>query len=111
MVGGRVRVTLVKPRDETGAFRRGRPRGVSGAVILSCIGPAARADRRGWTMEQLTSSTTATLVLPTASEPGAALWLSAAWFDGRCRMSPMAKAVSVNLVCNRVVPETVALAA
>ncbi|HEV7300808.1 MAG TPA: hypothetical protein VGN72_15690 [Tepidisphaeraceae bacterium] len=82
--GHRVTVTL---GDVASPKKRAKPESADGAVILMHIGPTPPADLGEWRFAALTGLTQVDIDVPASAAPGAIVWLSAQWFDGRKRMS------------------------
>ena len=87
----------VKLHDSTSGAKRGKPAGVSGASVFSFAGAAAPADISLWKFEGNTGRTTVNVVFPNTLAPGAQVWLTAFWFNGRKQSGPASAPVSTNL--------------
>jgi hypothetical protein len=85
--GGRVTIGLGNMAE---ASRRGRPRGVRGAVVLFFVGELPPADRADWSWLDMTSKTKLTLNLPRGLAPGTPIWLTAFWENPRSQRGPLA---------------------
>jgi len=93
-VGVTLHVRLV---NEAEPSRRGRPHGVAGAAIFSFVGPNPPQTRAGWTFHGHATRMTHAIHFPTATPPGAKVWLTACWINPRLQSGPFCTPVGVNL--------------
>lgn len=93
-VGRSVKVRL---HDSANPTRRGKPAGVAGASLFTCVGATPPADISGWTFQGNTSRTTADVQFPAEVPAGATVWLTAFWFNPRAQNGPTCAPVSTNL--------------
>jgi hypothetical protein len=88
--GRRIRVRVM---NATGPLRRGRPRGVHGAMVLWSIGGVggrAMSDPMAWSAAGATSRGVLTAELPASVPCGSQVWVTAYWFNGRNEDGPRA---------------------
>ena len=92
--GWTARIRLVDAGDTAS---RGKPAGVNGASVFSHVGATPPADISNWKFEGNTGRTTLDVLFPSATAPGAAVWLTAFWFNSRKQSGPACAPVSTNL--------------
>ena len=92
--GHLVRIRLSDPASPA---RRGLPPGVKGAIVMSYVGEDAPADPSLYKMEGPVSRTNPAVLFPNTLEPGAKVWLTALWFNGRMQLGPACAAVGTNI--------------
>jgi hypothetical protein len=81
---------------ESGATR-GKPPGVSGASVFSFVGATPPNDIASWQFEGNTGRTNVDVIFPNTVAPGAKVWLTAFWFNGRKQSGPACTPVSTNI--------------
>jgi hypothetical protein len=86
-----------KLHDSASSAKRGKPPGVSGASIFSYVGTTPPADIGAWQFEGNTGKTNFDVVFPNTLAPGAKVWITAFWFNGRKQSGPNSAPVSANL--------------
>jgi hypothetical protein len=75
-----------------------KPDGVAGATVLSCAGgDAPPSDLDAWTFACSTSRTTFNVQLGATTAPGAAVWLTAFWFNPREESGPASEPVATRV--------------
>ena len=87
----------IKLHDATSSAKRGKPAGTSGASVFSFVGAAAPADLGSWQFEGNTGRTSVDVVFANTNPPGAKVWLTAFWFNGRKQSGPSSTPVGANL--------------
>jgi hypothetical protein len=87
----------VKLHDKALGSKRGKPAGVSGASVFSFVGATPPNDMASWKFEGNTGRTVVDIVFDTSNVPGAKVWLTAFWFNGRKQSGPPCSPVSTNL--------------
>jgi hypothetical protein len=87
----------IRLHDAAAGGKRGKPSGVSGASVFSFVGATAPADIGSWQFEGNTGRTTIDIVFPNTLAPGAKVWLTAFWFNGRKESGPACSPVGANL--------------
>lgn len=85
--GGKLKVVLRSVEQPT---RRGRPTGVQGASVYYFAGESPSADLKDWRYAGATTRTVMLVALPADVEPGARVWLTACWRNGRAECGPLA---------------------
>jgi hypothetical protein len=70
--------------------RRGKPAGVDGASVFSFVGAVPPDNEAEWTFEGVASKTTINITFPAGTAPGARVWFTAFWFNGRKQTGPAA---------------------
>jgi hypothetical protein len=78
----------IKLHDSTSSAKRGKPPGVSGASVFSFVGATPPDDIASWKFEGNTGKTKVNVVFPNTVAPGARVWLTAFWFNGRKQSGP-----------------------
>ena len=93
-VSGRtVRVKL----KATQSTRRGKPDGVIGASIVTCVSETEPTPSSNWTPQGNTSLTVVDLSFPESVESGAKVWISAVWLNPRMESGPPSTPIATNL--------------
>ncbi len=87
----------LKLHDTASGSKRGKPPGVSGASVFSFVGVTPPADIGSWQFEGNTGRTSVDVVFPNTVVPGAKVWLTAFWFNGRKQSGPACMPVGANL--------------
>jgi len=87
----------IKLHDSDSTAKRGRPAGVIGAAVFSFVGAEAPTDIAAWRFEGNTGRTKLDVAFPDTLAPGAKVWLTAFWFNGRKQSGPACAPVSTNL--------------
>ncbi len=87
----------VRLHDTASGKKRGKPPGVSGASVFSFVGTTPPADIGSWQFEGNTGRTSVDVVFPSTVVPGAKVWLTAFWFNGRKQSGPACSPVGANL--------------
>jgi hypothetical protein len=98
LYGSTVRVRL-RGKDSP---RRGKPRGVAGAMVYSFVGSEPPATLDGWTCEGGTTRTTTDITLGARShgiKPGDMVWFTACWFNPRMQRGPVATPKPTYIQC------------
>jgi hypothetical protein len=90
----------IRLRDTSGL--RSMPAGVSGASFFSFVAPAGSpsatpSDLSDWKFQGNTGRTRLDVTFDSALPPGAKVWLTAFWFNGRKQRGPICTPVSTNL--------------
>lgn len=75
----------VSVRLRRGATERARPERAVGAVVYWWAGDVPPVSVSGWQLAGNTTQGEMSFVLPLAVEPGARLWVCAAWLDRKLR--------------------------
>src|SRR5438067_1011799 len=83
--------------DIASVAMRGKPPGVNGAAVFSHVGETAPTDIGAWQFQGNTGKTNMDVVFPNTIAPGAKVWLTAFWFNGRKQSGPACNPVSTNL--------------
>ncbi len=91
--GHTVKLRLRPPSAE----RRGRPEGVAGAAIFSCVSPTVPTTSEQWKWEGNTSKVTEIIEFPNSTPAGATVWFTAVWFNRKNETGPNATPLSANL--------------
>jgi hypothetical protein len=84
----------IKLHDSTSSAKRGKPPGVSGAAVFSYVGADAPTDISAWKFEGNTGRSVIEVTFPGTTAPGAKVWLTAFWFNGRKQSGPACPPVS-----------------
>ena len=92
--GNAVRIRL---HDSVNPTRRGKPDGVAGASVFSFVGATPPAELSAWTFEGNLTRTTADVLFPAGTAPGAKVWLCARWFNPRAQGGPACAPVGANI--------------
>jgi hypothetical protein len=87
----------IKLHDSTSSAKRGKPPGVSGAAVFSFVGATPPTDIAAWKFEGNTGRTNIDVAFANTLAPGALVWLTAFWFNGRKQSGPACAPVSTNL--------------
>jgi hypothetical protein len=87
----------IRLHDTASSAKRGKPPGVIGAAIFTYSGTTPPADIGSWQFEGNTGRTTIDISFPNTLAPGAKVWLTAFWFNGRKQSGPTTTPVSTNL--------------
>jgi hypothetical protein len=89
----------IRLHDTASSAKRGKPPGVIGAAIFTYAGAATTppADIGSWQFEGNTGRTILDVSFPNSLAPGAKVWLTAFWFNGRKQSGPTTTPVSTNL--------------
>jgi hypothetical protein len=100
-----VRGWTVKVRLYDGATtgHRGKPPRVIGASWFTFIGDEPPADVGLWRFNGNTGRTAIEFTFPSSLPPGARVWMTARWFNGRKQGGPMSQPVGTNLQGGSVV--------
>jgi hypothetical protein len=93
-VGNTVKIRL---HDATSGSKRGKPAGVAGASVFSFVGAVPPTDAAGWTFEGNTTKTVVDVVFPSATAPGARVWLCAFWYNAKSQSGPACAGVGTNI--------------
>lgn len=88
---------LLKLRDAQHTLRRGKPRGVVGAVIYSFVGSAAPELLSEWTISALATKPQAVIQIGPPVPPGARIWVCARWLNPRLQAGPMSRPKSIHI--------------
>ncbi len=92
------RAIKVRLRDVENPDRRGKPDGVTGAIILYHVSETTPPSDPGeWTFVANTSRTTVDVEIPASVPAGSKVWLTAFWFNNRKDSSPAAAFESVRI--------------
>lgn len=89
--GGLVRLALRDPNDPD---RARLPYGVSGAIVMSYIGPTEPTNPAVFKMEGPTSRMSVDVLFPDTVAPGTKVWFTALFFNPRKEMGPACQAIS-----------------
>ncbi len=76
------------------ATSRGKPEGVTGALVFTYVGDVAPVDVDAWKFEGTASRTTTKVIFPSTLAPGTKVWLTAAWVNRKLQTGPAAMPVS-----------------
>jgi hypothetical protein len=95
--GNTVKLRLHQAGEST---RRGKPHGVDGASVFSFIGAAPPDTEAEWTFEGVAGKTLIDITFPAGTAPGARVWFTAFWFNGRKQSGPSASPVGTNIPGN-----------
>jgi len=89
----------IRLHDTASTAKRGKPPGVAGASIFSWVGSGtAPLDVSAWKFEGITGRVNKVdIVFPNTLAPGAKVWFTAFWFNGRKQSGPACDPVSTNL--------------
>ena len=91
------RTVTLRMRDALNPDRRAKPAGVRSATVFSFVGPMAPTELGQWKFEGNTTRTTLDVVFGPAAEPGALVWLTAFWSNGRAESGPLGSPISTHL--------------
>lgn len=83
---------VVKLFGETSAPRRGRPRGVKGAMIFYALADSPWRVPTQWTFIEITTKTSVRIELPPDVSGGAVVFFSACWLSPTLQRGPMSAA-------------------
>ncbi|MEX0777125.1 MAG: hypothetical protein WD042_15580 [Phycisphaeraceae bacterium] len=90
----RVKVRL-RDRD---SLRKGKPRGVVGAMIFRFVGERPTTRPEDWVFVGNTTRANCTVPIPPGLPPGTKVWFTAAWLDGRLREGPWSMPVMMRVL-------------
>ena len=76
-----------------GSERRGRPEGTAGAMLYTFVGETPPESLSGWRYEGPATKPDAEVDLGGGIEPGAKVWLTAAWVNRRFEAGPVCEPV------------------
>jgi hypothetical protein len=97
VVSIRLKAATSNKRGTVGTLR-GKPAGVSGATILSYVGPTPPSDPSAFKFEGSIGQTRAQIAFPTTLPAGTKVWITAFWFNGRKQSGPACAPISSNLL-------------
>lgn len=75
----------------------GKPPGVKGASLFWFVGDAPPAEDSLWHFGGNTTKNVSEIILPTTTEPGAKVWITAFWFNNRMESGPGATPMSIHI--------------
>lgn len=84
-------------RTSSTEARRRKPAGVTGATVMSYVGPTPSNDMSKWKYEGMSGKTIVDVTFPITVPPGSQVWLTAFWFNNRKQTGPAAQPISTNL--------------
>ena len=87
----------LKLSDTANSGKRGKPPGVTGAMIYSYVGAAPPVDMGAWTLEGMTGKTEQSITFASSNPGGTKVWFSAYWFNTRKQTGPMSVPITTNL--------------
>ena len=91
------RTVKIRLHDAASTIKRGRPPGVAGASVFSYVGLAAPTDAAQWKYEGNATRTKLNVSFPDTVASGAAVWLTAWWYNPRAQRGPGCAAVGTNI--------------
>jgi hypothetical protein len=91
------RTVRIRLHDSVSSTRRGRPVGVAGASVFSFVGAAPPVALADWKFEGNTTRTIIDVVFDDATPNGAAIWLTACWYNPRAQTGPTCTPVTTNV--------------
>ena len=86
---------LEQAGSDTGT--RGKPHGVSGAMVFSSVGEEPPTSVGDWRFETLVSKSKFDLQFPATLPPGTRIWLTAMWLSHRKQTGQPSAPVGTNL--------------
>ena len=87
----------IKLHDAASGKKRGRPPGVKGVAVFSCVAAAPPTDLNDWHFEGNTGKTTIDVAFSNTVASGAKAWLTAFWFNPRMESGPACTPVPVTV--------------
>ena len=106
--GRRLLLTLT---DTQHAFRRGKPRGVVGAIIYTFAGSRPPESLSDWTISALTTKPRAIIQFGPQVPAGAQVWVCARWLNPRLQAGPLSTPKSIHIGGGMVFDHELRLAA
>jgi hypothetical protein len=94
-VNGRLVTVLIQ--DSENPSRRGRPPYTLGTLLYSHVGEEMPATVEGWRQEGITGHRKAEILFPATVQPGAKVWITAQFFNGRKETGPAADPVTTTI--------------
>ena len=87
----------IKLSDTANSAKRGKPPGVTGAMIYSYIGATPPVDMGAWTLEGMTGKTEQSITFANTNPGGTKVWFTAYWFNTRKQTGPSSVPITTNL--------------
>ncbi len=94
VAGRTVRIRLHDPGSQSS---RSKPAGVKGASIYTYVGASAPSDIESWKYEGSTTKLVIDVEFPPTIEPGATVWFTAYWTNGKFESGPPCQPLSTNV--------------
>jgi hypothetical protein len=91
------RTVRIRLRDAQNPTRRGKPDGVIGATVLTCVSETTPTPASEWRLQGQTGTTVVNVSFPETIPAGALVWLTAYWFNSRKEAGPASTPLSTNL--------------
>ena len=91
------RVVRVRLRDKAAPTRRGKPPGVAGAAMLSCVADEPPARLADWTFHGNATRPTYAIQFDAQTPAGAKVWIAAYWYNTRGQSGPLSTPISVRM--------------
>jgi hypothetical protein len=91
------RTVRIRLHDSQQPSRRGRPPGVSGAAVVSCVSAEIPTVASDWRWQGNTGTLVADVTFPDTVPAGAQVWIAATWFNDRKEPGPACTPVSTFL--------------
>jgi hypothetical protein len=92
--GRTVRIAL---RDSQEPARRGRPLGVIGATVITCISEEEPTPSSNWRLQGNTGSMKMDITFPESTAAGTKVWIAASWFNPSKESGPMSTPLATHL--------------
>ncbi len=88
-------MVAIKIRREDG--RAGKPAGISGMNVYYAVSETMPSHIGGWTHAGQATRMSHVIAMPESIAPGATIWITANYYNGRGETGPLADAISTNL--------------
>ena len=87
----------IRLSDIASSVKRGKPPGVTGAMLYSYVGATPPVDIASWQLEGMTGKTEQSVVFSNSNPPGTKVWFSAYWFNTRKQTGPSSAPIATYL--------------